>query len=123
MDSSTQVDQIRANPNWRATGARYDFVILNYDHNTTRCAQVMGLYVAKIDGVTYSLALIRMLGPLSRHFTTGYIHAAQTDDYRFEFIDSFVRSIFVHVPQPPHSPTYIINDLIDADMYYRLNSV
>lgn len=83
----------------------------------------MGLFTTKIENATYSLALLRMLGPLTRHPITGYVHASETNDYRFEFIDCFIRSVFVHLPKPPHSPSYVINDLIDPDMYYRLKNV
>ena len=39
-DNTDQADLIRVTPDWRSTGRRYDFVLINLDHHTLSCAQV-----------------------------------------------------------------------------------
>lgn len=122
IDSTTQADQIRVTPNWRGNGPRFDFVILNWDHETKRCAQVIQLLNMSIREQTHALALVRLLGPLTRSSTTGYLHASSTLEYRWVFAKSFIRSVHVHPPGKYHQ-RYIINDLIDGDFYFRLRDV
>jgi hypothetical protein len=60
-----------------------------------------------------------VLSTPKRNRSTGYIHASESFDYRFVSTKCFIRSVFVHPPTGNRSQ-YIINDLIDQDMYLRL---
>ena len=68
------------------------------------------------------LALIRTLKALGRNSSTGFIHASESSDYRFVMAQCFVRSIFVHPPTLPGYTRYVLNDVLNADMYLRLQN-
>lgn len=70
-------------------------------------------------GSKHQVALIRLLKSPKRSVVTGYIHVGESSDYRFVSTKCFVRSVFIHPPYG-NSSRFIINDLIDQDMYLRL---
>jgi hypothetical protein len=92
------------------------------DYQTLGGAQVVRLFSLTVDKMVYSIALVRTLGPFTRNATSSFIHAADRSGYRFIPVGSFIRSLYVHPPLPKQK-FYIINDLIDQDMYLRLKSI
>lgn len=124
QDNSLQTDLIRVTDDWRKSGnARNDFVIVNLNYELTSCAQVHLLFVLNIEGRLLHIALIRILKAVSRNSTTGYIHASESTEYKFVFAECFIRSIFVHPPPSTSYPRYVLNDLVDPDMYLRLTDM
>ena len=119
-DHTDKTDIIRVTADWRGDGYRYDFVLINLDHHTLSCAQVHLLLYIETPAGTLQLALLRILKSLSRNASTRFIHASESTDYRFVTTQCFVRSAFVHLPAPPSYTRYIVNDLIDPDVYLRL---
>jgi len=53
---------------------------------------------------------------------TGFYHGKLTDDFKFVPPGSFIRSVFVQYDAKDEETRYTVNDLIDADMYFRLRS-
>jgi hypothetical protein len=87
-------------------------------------AQVMGLFRIKIGNDTHDIGLISELKRPARHHTSGFIHASPPEDFRFVFVATFVRAILVHPPGSGNLRTkFVINDLLDSDMYLRLQSI
>jgi hypothetical protein len=125
-------DKIQMTSNWYNNGPRHDFVVVNLE--SLSFAQVHALLILTHNDEQYQIALIRLLKTTKqpenigagsglttpkRNRITGYIHAGKSSDYRFVSTKCFIHSAFVH-PLTGHCSQYIINDLIDQDMYFRL---
>jgi hypothetical protein len=120
--NTIEKDQIRVNPNWYHKGERRDYILFNENHLSLACAQVVQLMNLTHARVTYPLALLRVLGTLKRNETSLFLHASSHCEYRWAPVGSFVRAVYVHAPIK-EKQSYIINDLIDTDMYLRLLNV
>ena len=84
----------------------------------------MSLFRIKVEADTHDIGLIRELKRPARHHTSNFIHASPPEEFRFVFAATFVRSILVHPPGGGNLRTkFVINDLLDSDMYLRLQSV
>lgn len=114
-------DIIRANPKWYNSGPRYDYVLINRDHQSISCVQVMGLFAVKISGTAHPVALVRCLNIRPRNSRHGYFECSPSNEYRFVPPGSFIRSVFVQY-NPIDEAKYFINDTIDSDMLLRLRN-
>jgi hypothetical protein len=124
LDSSLQMDQIRCTDTWRGQGSRYDYVLIKSHDEELIYAQVMGLFRIKVGDNTHDIGLISELKRPARHHTSNFIHASPPEDFRFVFTATFVRSILVHPPGSSNLRTkFVVNDLLDSDMYLRLQCV
>jgi hypothetical protein len=91
-------------------------LILTRDDEQHQIALIRLLKVIKQSGSTRNGSV---LSTPKRNRSTGYIHAGESSDYRFVSTKCFIRSVFVH-PPTGNCSQYIVNDLIDQDMYLRL---
>lgn len=123
MESSALLrDIIRVTPTWHNRGPRFDFVLLNKDHNTISCAQVMAIFVIKIGSIDFPLALVQVIRIRPRSANTGFYEGRFTSDLKFVPPGSFIRSVYVQYNPSDEEPRLFINDLIDSDVYLRLRN-
>jgi hypothetical protein len=127
LDNSVLTGRIRVKDKWNSNGnSRYDYVLFNLDHKTYGYGQVRNLFSIVVENVTYTIALILELKKRSRCKATGFIQTSanllKASSYRFVMVDTLVRPAFVHPPATNGRDItkYVINDLIDYDMYLRL---
>jgi hypothetical protein len=123
LDNSDGVDRIRATTAWFGRGERNDFVLINFDNKSLRCAQIIRLFTILDDDDEYPSAFIRLHHPMTRRKATRLITCKEGDEYRFIPLSSIIRSVHVHPPDVNYEDRYIINDTIDADTYLRLDTI
>jgi hypothetical protein len=83
----------------------------------------MGLFTLRLGKESQRIAIIRELAAPARNPSTGFIQAGEPQTYSFVFAGTFVRSVLVHPPGDSYRTKYVVNDLLDSDMYLRLKSI
>lgn len=118
------MDVLRATPNWRNTGPRHDFVIVQGEEpEGLWFAQILEIFDLQLNGQRYQIAHIRRFQTrLRRSKLTDYIELEDQGVHTFIFLDTIVRSCLVISPNA-HAARHIVVDLLDSDMYLRLRQV
>ncbi|KAG8767221.1 hypothetical protein FRC12_006384 [Ceratobasidium sp. 428] len=121
LDSRDGLDLIRSAGDWRKTGPRCDYVIVqDGEEGDIWFAQLVHIFVLRFNNIPYSIAYIRRFHTRSRRSAlTGYIELDDRDEYAFIFVDSIVRSCIVLSPGA-HENRLVVADLNDPDMFFRL---
>lgn len=107
-------------PNWRNNGPRYDRAMLQgASVNKPMFAETAAVFSINIAGSNCELGIVQFFQQFSRHKLSQYIELEKLDTYEFVFIDSFLRA--AHIVSPTlYYPRYVVQDLLNGDMYLRL---
>jgi hypothetical protein len=118
-NSQLRHDIIRANPKWHNGGPRYDYVLMNRDHESISCVQVLGLFTVTSEGNAYPTAFVRPMNIRPRSNRHGFHECTRGNDFEFIPTESLIRSVYVQY-DPTAEDKYFINDTIDSDIFLRL---
>lgn len=120
-----KTDYLRCNPSFNGR-PRYDFVIANLLRGR-RFAQLVFVFVCRVNEQDYRLALVRPLDPHSRSGTTKKIDK-ELSIYRWNIrsrsrcevipVDCIIRGA-VLLEDNEYSGDYFVIDTLDADIYLR----
>ncbi|KAG8820415.1 hypothetical protein FRC19_008882 [Serendipita sp. 401] len=115
-----QRDIIRVNPNWRRQGPRYDYILINRDHQSVSCVQVLALFKVLIRHSVIPIVLVRPVKVRPRSVRHGFYSCTPTDGIVFVPPGSIIRSAYVQSHTISKENKLFINDAVDSDMFLRL---
>ena len=128
VDWHTKTDYLRSNPAFNGR-PRYDFILLNRGR-VWNCAQLVFMFVCRVGGDLYQLALVQTLEKYNRPATRtvdkklsiSRWHIRNRDRCEVIPLSCIVRGA-VFVADAKHSGDYFLLDTLDEDMFLRAKSV
>ena len=117
-----QTDLFRSTSCWRNGNPRYDYVLVQgWPRSRFFFAWVLGLFsISLYNGQPHNLAILQPFIQKHRNKITGYIELEEVsvDHYEICFVNSIIRAVHIF-PPPQNSSRFILQDLVDGDIYLR----